>query len=153
LTVESSTQRKYAIKQSYFIEASPEQVFDALVNPELLVKWFLTKANFEPREGGNYFFEWMVGYSLAGTVKKFEKNKLVSYTFGSGGIGNASSVSFELFPKGIGTILRLHNDGVEDIKSLENFAGRWGYYLTNLKSVLKTGVDLRSEDEWKVDQE
>jgi uncharacterized protein YndB with AHSA1/START domain len=132
------------LKQTFFLQAPPSRVFKALTEQELLLKWFLTKAKLEPRAGGEYRFEWNSGYSLKGRISRYRKNKSLAYTFGS----EDDIVSFELSRRGRGTLLSLR-DGLTDNDSLASRAGHWAYYLTNLKSVLENGKDLRSELDWE----
>jgi uncharacterized protein YndB with AHSA1/START domain len=132
------------LEQAFFFEAPTNRVFEALTEPELLLGWFLTKANLEPKVGGEYRFEWNSGYSLKGRISKFRKNKSLAYTFGS----EDDIVTFELSRRRKGTLLTLR-DGLTDSDSLASRAGHWAYYLTNLKSVLENGKDLRSKLDWE----
>jgi hypothetical protein len=43
------------------------------------------------------------------------------------------------------SVLRLRHTGFTDPGHLAECSSRWGYYLTDLKSVLDHGADLRSE--------
>jgi uncharacterized protein YndB with AHSA1/START domain len=128
------------LEQAFFFEAPASRVFQALTEPELLLKWFLTRAEFEPRVNGEYNFEWKSGYALKGRISRYRKNKSLAYTFGS----EDDIVSFELSRRRKGTLLTLR-DRPTDADSLASRAGHWAYYLTNLKSVLENGKDLRSE--------
>jgi uncharacterized protein YndB with AHSA1/START domain len=132
------------LEQAFFLEAPTSRVFRALTEPGLLLKWFLSRAEFEPRKGGQYDFEWNNGYALKGKVSRYRKDKSLAYTFGS----EDDIVSFELSRRGKGTLLTLR-DGLTDGDSLASRAGRWAYYLMNLKSVLENGKDLRSKLDWE----
>src|SRR5690242_18346337 len=61
------------IEQSYYLNAPTETVFEALTEPKMLVKWFLAKAHVDPREGGDYDFDWLGGYHYSGKIMRFEK--------------------------------------------------------------------------------
>jgi uncharacterized protein YndB with AHSA1/START domain len=132
---------QFVVEQSYFLEAPPKKVFQALTHPNMLVRWFLAKAEVELQDGGEYRFEWMNGYQQAGRVKRVEKNKSIAYHFGS----ENAVAAFELNKKGGGTLLRLRHDGIEDVEMFGSVSGGWGYYLANLKSVLDHETDLRSK--------
>jgi uncharacterized protein YndB with AHSA1/START domain len=137
---QSSRIGQLAIEQSYYVDAPRERVFQALTEPKMLVKWFLTSAYVDPREGGDYDFDWLNGYHYSGRIMRFEKNETVSYSW-----GRETRATFELTRKGRGTLLKLHHDGFADPEPLGMAASNWGYFLTNLKSVLKNGTDLRSK--------
>ena len=140
--------KSFTIEQAYYFDAPPERVFDALTNPDELVKWFLSKARVESKKGGSYTFDWMGGYHMTGSVKGFEKNKAVSYSWHDklprGGLAETLA-SFEVRKEGDGTLLQLRHTGFTDPEHFAECSSRWGYYLTNMKSVLDHGADLRSE--------
>jgi uncharacterized protein YndB with AHSA1/START domain len=117
---------------------------DMVIVVSLVVGSVLTRAEFEPKEGGEYNFEWKNGYALKGRISRYRKNRALAYTFGS----DDDIVSFELSRRGNGTLLTLQ-DGLTDTDSLASRAGHWAYYLMNLKSVLENGKDLRSELDWE----
>ena len=132
------------IEQSYYLEAPPESVFQALIDAKILVKWFLSKDYVDPKEGGDYDFDWLVGYHYAGKVTRFEENKAVSYSWAQG-----TTASFEIVKKGHGTLLKLKHGRFEDPEPFGTASSRWGYYLTNMKSVIEHQTDLRSKNDWK----
>lgn len=39
-------------------------MFQAVADPKILVKWFLSKAKLDPEEGGSYSFDWIGGYHM-----------------------------------------------------------------------------------------
>jgi hypothetical protein len=60
-----------------------------------------------------------------------------------------TSVLFTVEKKGTGgTILKLRHSGFEDAEHFAECSSRWAYYLTNLKSVLDWGTDVRSKYDW-----
>ena len=141
----------FVIEQSYYFQVPPERVFEALTDPSVLVQWFLSKAKVDTRKGGSYSFDWIGGYHMKGTVEGFEKNKAVSYSWHDklehGEIANTVA-SFEVSKKGDGTLLHLRHTGFTDPEHFAECSSRWGYYLTNMKSVLDHGQDLRSKYDW-----
>ena len=140
--------KSFVIEQSYYFEAPLKKVFQALTDPKMLVKWFLSKATVVPRKGGSYSFDWIGGYHMTGNVKRFEMNKAVSFSWSdklkSGEWANTRA-TFKVAKKGHGTLLKLRHTGFEDPEHFAECSSRWGYYLTNMKSVLDHGTDLRSE--------
>jgi uncharacterized protein YndB with AHSA1/START domain len=144
--------KSYIAKQSYYFgKSQPEIVFQALTEPKMLVKWFLSKAKLEPRKGGICSFDWLGEYHITDKVKKFEKNKAVSFASAdrlkNGKIAKTTA-SFEVAKKGKGTLLKLRHTGFKYPEHFADCSSRWAYYLTNMKSVLEQGVDLRSKYDW-----
>ena len=88
---------------------------------------------------------------MMGKVKEFEMNRSVSFSWSdklkSGKLAR-TTVSFKVAKKRQGTSLKLHHTGFEDSEHFAECSSRWGYYLTNMKSVLDHGTDLRSEYDW-----
>jgi uncharacterized protein YndB with AHSA1/START domain len=141
----------FTIEQSYYFKASSKKVFQAITDPEILVKWFLSKAKVVPKEGGTYSFEWMGGYHMTGMIKQFEPHKTVSYSWHdkiSNGEMVETTASFQVAKKGRGSLLKLHHSGFTNAEHYAECSSRWAYYLTNLKSVLDWGTDVRSKYDW-----
>lgn len=140
--------KPFVIEQSYYFDAPTERVFDALTDPDMLVKWFLSKSKLESKPGGRYSFDWIGGYHMTGTVQAFVKNKAVSYSWHDklpDGKMAETLASFDVRREGRGTLLQLRHTGFNDPEHFAECSSRWGYYLTNMKSVLDHGADLRSE--------
>lgn len=141
----------FTIEQSYYFDVPPTKVFQAMTDPKILVKWFLSKAKVVPKEGGTYSFDWIGGYHMTGRVKRFETNKAVSYSWHDempGGEMAETTASFQVAKKGHGTLLKLRHSGFTDPEHFAECSSRWAYYLTNMKSVLDGGDDLRSKYDW-----
>lgn len=85
---------------------------------------------------------------MVGKVEAYEESKSVSYSWHDkldGGRIADTTASFDVSEKGDGTLLRLRHTGFTDPEHFAECSSRWGYFLTNMKSVLDHGVDLRSE--------
>jgi len=139
------------IEQFYYFEASPKKVFKALTTPKGLTKWFLSGAKIKAKEGGDYSFDWLGGYHMKGKVKKIEKNSVVSFSWHDkldSGEMTESTVIFKVAKRGKGTLLRVTHTGFHDPVHYAECASRWAYYLTNMKSALDHGIDLRSKYDW-----
>lgn len=144
--------KQLVIEQKYFFETTPEVVFKALTEPKQLAKWFLSKATIDARRGGDYTFTWAGGYKHSGKVMKCVRNKTLVLSwpdqFESGKV-YATQAAFTLGKKGHGTLLKLKHSGFKKGDDWVSLYGAiqsgWAYFLTNLKSVLAQGVDLRSK--------
>ena len=139
------------LKQGLFIQAPPDKVFRALIEPRLLKKWFLESATLSPRTGGNYTFTWHGDYNHSGKVLNYAKDKTLSLSWPAylkGKHLGTTRATFRLKPKDNGTVLELAHSGFKSGNQWVEFYGAvcsgWAYFLTNLKSVLQHGRDLRS---------
>ena len=92
---------------------------------------------------------------MAGRVKRVAAGREVAYAWrdniGKGKKAKAVA-EFKVSKKGGGSMLKLNHGGFGDSKSWVELYGAiqsgWAYYLTNLKSVIQNGKDLRSEYDW-----
>ncbi len=145
------TQKRLVIEQQYYFDSSPEIVYRALTDPKQLVKWFLASAKIRPKEGASYTFTWEDGYRHTGTVKKAVENRslVLSWPDDLKGKKYLTQASFALSRKGKGTLLSLKHTGFREgddwIWLFGAIQSGWAYFLTNLKSVLSQGTDLRSK--------
>ena len=143
--------RSYVARQSYYFDTSPTKVFAALTDPRFLVKWFLSDASLEPRKGGTFTFDWIGGYHMVGRVLAFDRGKAVSFEW-TDRLPNRREAktlaAFRVRRKGRSTLLELRHSGFKVPEHFAECASRWAYYLTNLKSVLDHGRDLRSRLDW-----
>ncbi len=129
------------IEQTFFMKAPPSRVFAALTDSKELVNWFAAKASVDDVEGGRFSFVFKNGFVWEGKLSDFKVNKSVSFPWIEG------TVSFSLLKKKNGTLLKLRSGGFETVDVMSQSSGGWSYYLTNLKSVLEHGTDLRSKED------
>jgi uncharacterized protein YndB with AHSA1/START domain len=92
------------IRRSY--SADPEDVWDALTDPDRLVRWFLPISG-DLREGGRYRFEGNAG----GEIVRCDRPREIGLTWEFG--GGSSDVRLRLTPQGDEeTVLELTHSGV-----------------------------------------
>lgn len=107
-------------KQPIFVEktydASPAEIWTALTDKNEMKSWYFDLAEFKAEPG--FKFEFTGGPSpekqylhLCEIVEAIPEKKL-SYTWRYDGYVGNSLVSFELFPKGNKTLLRLTHEGL-----------------------------------------
>ena len=141
-------------EQTVSINASPETIFRALTSAAELQKWFPTRAQSDPRAGGQLTFSWdFADASQNGTQNSrfvdFVPNNKVSYTWDVGQTdAKPTLVTFLITPKGAETEVSLAHTGfgpgAEGEKLHDYHAGPWSFYMVNLKTYLETGVDNRA---------
>ncbi len=129
------------------IDASPKKVFQAWTDDNIVPRWFTVKAEMEPKKKGGIYWEWLGGDKLETKTIDYVRNKKFVFPFGSKG----EQVAITIVPDGNGSICELRQTKMKtDPKSRINMhmgcKQGWTFFLTNLKSYLEHGVDLRSHD-------
>jgi uncharacterized protein YndB with AHSA1/START domain len=143
------------------IKADIHQIYNFWTTQDGLEKWFLKKAEFKKTEKSlrdrnsqiqkNDTYEWSwYGYSddsvERGTVLETNGKDFLKFIFGKAGI-----VNVYIKTEQTGNIVELEQSEMQvDEKSKINFhlscSKGWVFYLTNLKSVLEGGLDMRNKD-------
>jgi uncharacterized protein YndB with AHSA1/START domain len=144
------------------INANMEQIYDAWTKPALLEKWFLCKARFIPkdeerrepdehiRKNDTYHWRWF-GFSKdvseKGIVMEANGTDLLQFTF-----SGDTLVTVILKTEEAENIVELWQENIPKTEvakvdyHLYCMMG-WTFYLTNLKSFLEGGIDLRNKNE------
>ncbi len=133
-------------KSSITVQATPEQVWEALTNP-VMVKQYLFGTDMETdwKEGSpiTYSGVWEgKPYQDKGTVLKVVPNKLIETSYWSAAFGpdtpeNRKKVSYEITPEGEQTKLTIRQDNNSDEKSKEASEGNWSMVLDSLKKLVE----------------
>jgi len=135
------------VSKTIHIHASPSNVWDGLVNPEIIKEWLF---------GTNVISDWKVGspilftgtwqgteYRDKGTILKFEQEKVFQYNYWSGFSGlqdipeNYSVITFELNPDNAGTNLSLTQSNFATETMFEHSDKNWGVVLELMKSIFE----------------
>ena len=133
-TTETTVERELAI------DASPETVWEFLVDPEKLASWFGSQAGLDPRPGGQYRVDGIGGHLASGEFVELDPPRRLVHTFGwesEGGQENsvppgASTIEFELEPSGAGTLLKFRHYGLPGSEAAASHAHGWDHYLSRL---------------------
>jgi uncharacterized protein YndB with AHSA1/START domain len=90
-TKDEPQEQNLEIRKTIVIEASPEIVFKAIIEPEEIIQWLPDQAILEPKVGGRVRIialkeihpEWKLERDIImeGTIKEFVPNKKLSYTW------------------------------------------------------------------------
>jgi len=139
------------IELTFSYAAPPVKVFAALTEADQLARWFVQGAVTAPRKGGVFRLTWGA-YTMRGRVRSIDPPRKVVLDWVDrfeDGREVVTKARFDLQKKGKGTLLTITHSGFKDGKrSIALFGGirsGWAYYLTNLRSVLDHGTDLRTE--------
>jgi len=146
--VESTTER-IAVTRELVIDASPETVWEFLVDPEKIVRWKGVNAVLEPHAGGSYRVEVLPRNVAVGEVLEFDPPRRLVHTWGwEGGPlpPGSTTVEYELVPEGSGTRLRFTHRDLPSRESADSHLQGWDHYLPRLAAAA-SGDDPGS-DPW-----
>ena len=148
------------------VNCTVAEAYRMWATPAGLESWFLRKATFNSpqgaerkpeellEEGDTYHWVWY-GYpdsvKETGTVLKCNQKDQFTFTFSLG-----CPVSISIYQEAGETIVQLVESDLpsDEGTRLQHFVGDskgWIFYLTNLKSILEGGLDLRNRKEELVD--
>ena len=150
------------IVSEIYINAPPDRVFQALVDPEQVVKWWGQKGIYqctefagEVRAGGSWHSAG-VGpdgsrFEVKGEYLEVDRPRVLSTTWLSSWTGEKQTVvRWELSPSQSGTVVRIRHSGfAAHPELLENYRG-WPRMLGWLQSYVDTGetVESRKAASW-----
>jgi uncharacterized protein YndB with AHSA1/START domain len=142
------------IEQTFYYALPPNRVFAALTEPKALAGWFVEKADVTLEKGATFRLTWPGGYTMTGRVRSVRPPSRLGLSWidqFEGGKVFETEVRFDLRRRGKGTLLTVSHRGFKKGKRWVALYGSiqsgWAYYLTNLRSVLEHGVDLRSSQD------
>lgn len=147
---EASSRESRTVNHQYFIRAPPEQTFDAISNPAMIVKWLSDRAELSLQTGGRYLLGWTDGPTHSGTIVEFEPGKSLAMEWEWPGISLQGTVfRLRVEAKDEGSLLIVEHSGFPKREEWADLYGGaewgWTYFVMNLKSILETGRDLRSK--------
>ena len=76
-----TTSESTAVERELGIDASPEAVWEFLVDPEKATRWMGEKATFEPRPGGLYRVEVIPGNTAVGEFVELDRPRRLVFTW------------------------------------------------------------------------
>src|SRR6478609_9322607 len=133
------------------IHAGIEQVWHALIEPEMISKYLFgtkTTTTWEPGTPITFSGEWEgKSYNDKGIIKAFEENRRLQYTYWSSMSGiedkpeNYFLVTFELEAKNGGTLLTITQDNIKDEATRSHSESNWQLVLGTLKKVCEIRKD------------
>jgi len=147
--VESTTER-LAVTRELLIDASPETVWEFLVDPEKIVRWKGMNAVLQLWAGGAYRVEVLPKNVAVGEVVECDPPRRLVHTWGWEGDDNvppgSTTVEYELVPDGSGTRLLFTHRDLPSKESAESHTQGWDHYLPRL-SAAASGDDP-GRDPW-----
>lgn len=130
------------------LNAPVEKVWKAITDRNDMKQWYFDIASFEPEVGYEFEFEGKnedgkIFHHLCKIIEVVPGRKL-KYSWRYKGAEGISFVTFELFPEGNKTRIKLTHEGLESFPnhpdfSRENFVGGWTYLIgTSIKDFVET---------------
>jgi uncharacterized protein YndB with AHSA1/START domain len=119
-------------------EATPEELWSALTEPERLTRWLANVAELELRPGGRFLLVWQEdGQQTDGTVLDLEPGRVLElgWTYPD---EPESAVRFELRADGDGTVLVLDHRGLPP-RAIAGYGAGWHSHLDSLDAHLAGG--------------
>lgn len=138
----------FVIERTY--EAPVEKVWKAITDKDQMKQWYFDLAAFKPEVG--FEFQFMAGednkqYLHVCKITEVVAGRKLTYSWRYDGYEGNSFVTFELFPEGDKTRLRLTHDGLETFPASnpdfakKNFAMGWTEIIgTSLKEFVEKSV-------------
>jgi uncharacterized protein YndB with AHSA1/START domain len=141
------TAEQTSVTREVRIAASPETVWEFLVDPEKIQRWKAVGATFDPRPGGAYRIEVVPGRVAVGELVELDPPHRLVYTWGwePGPEGpnpvppGGSTVEYVLVPDGDGTLLQLTHRDLPNAEACESHAQGWDHFLERLVIVAPGG--------------
>ena len=143
-----------SVEREIAIAASPETVWEFLVDPDKATRWMGMTASFDPRPGGEYLGAVIPGHTASGEFVELDPPRRLVYTWGwePGEDGpnpvppGSSTIEIELVPAGDGTTLRFRHYDLPNAEAAESHAHGWDHYLERLEIAARGGD--AGEDPW-----
>ena len=151
----SSDLEQIVFQREVQIAASPETVWEFLVDPEKLARWKGRLAEtFDAAPGGAYRIEVVPGHVASGEFVELDPPRRIVYTWGwepdadgpNAVPPGASTIEIELVPDAGGTKLLFTHRDLPTRESADSHAVGWIHYLERL--AIAAGGDDPGPDPW-----
>jgi uncharacterized protein YndB with AHSA1/START domain len=149
-----ATTETTTVERTISIAASPETVWEFLVDPKKLARWMGTDVELDPRPGGVYRNVVLPGHIARGEFVELDAPHRLVFTWGWERSGDeppavpagSSTIEVELTSEGKGTSVRFLHRDLPSAEAVESHAHGWDHYLSRLEAVAGGGDP--GEDPW-----
>jgi uncharacterized protein YndB with AHSA1/START domain len=148
--MDAATTDTTVYERTLTIDASPETVWEFLVDPEKLMRWKGINADLDPRPGGVFRCEVIPGHTARGEYVELDAPNRLVFTWGwDGNEGvppGSSTIEIELATDGEGTSLRFVHKDLPNAEAVASHGHGWDHYLPRLE--IAAGGGDPGEDPW-----
>jgi uncharacterized protein YndB with AHSA1/START domain len=145
-----ATTETTTVEREFAIAASPETVWEFLVDPEKLMRWKGISVDLDPQPGGIYRCEVIPGHTARGEFVELDRPNRLVFTWGWDGNDGvppgSSTIEIELATDGEGTSLRFVHKDLPSAEAVSSHKHGWDHYLPRLE-LAAAGRDPGA-DEW-----
>ena len=144
----AKTAEQVVIERELMIAASPETVWDFLVDPEKQKRWMGQDVTSDLRPGGAYRIEIIPTHIVRGEFVEIDPPRRLVYTWGweprpdgeaSPVTPGSSTVVIELVPDGDGTRLHFTHRDLPSSEAADSHGHGWDHYLPRLTTAAEGG--------------
>lgn len=126
------------IRCDQFLTHSPDEVWRALTEPDLLARWWAA-GDIKPVVGHRFTLDMGKWGQQPCEVVAVQPGELISYTFGADSLD--TTITWRVVPEGIGTRLFLEHSGFDPDSPLgrqayDGMSAGWPHVLTRIDSIL-----------------
>jgi uncharacterized protein YndB with AHSA1/START domain len=118
-------------RDSVFIAAKPERVFEYFTRPEAVVTWMGGRAELDPRPGGEFRL-YISGVPVVGRYVEVDPPRRVVITWGRGGSAafppGASTLEVTIGAQADGSLVQIVHRGLPEKEAAKHAVG-WAHYL------------------------
>jgi uncharacterized protein YndB with AHSA1/START domain len=148
--MDAATTDTTVYERTLTIDASPETVWEFLVDPDKLMRWKGISADLDPRPGGVYRCEVIPGHTARGEFVELDPPHRLVFSWGwdgqEGVPPGSSMIEIELATDGEGTSLRFVHKDLPSAEAVASHAHGWDHYLPRLE--IAAGGGDPGEDLW-----
>jgi uncharacterized protein YndB with AHSA1/START domain len=141
------TEDKIKAKVQMGILKPVSEVFEAIVDPEKMSKYFISSSTGMMESGKNLTWTWPdFDGEIQIKVGKIEKDKIVSFEWGGSGNNCVVVISLEAKGENKTLVIVTESDWPADYKGAKQCMGQvegWTNFLCCLKAYLEYGINLR----------
>jgi len=141
------TEDKIKAKVQIGILKTVSEVFEAIVDPEKMSKYFISSSTGMMESGKNLTWTWPdFDGEIQIKVGKIEKDKIVSFEWGGSGNNCVVVISLEAKSENKTLVIVTESDWPADYKGAKQCMGQvegWTNFLCCLKAYLEYGINLR----------
>lgn len=113
------------VRREIVLPATPDEVWDALTDPDRLAEWFANDVELDPRPGGEGVFRWEDGDERRAVIEVVEEARRLTFDWGEPE-GELSTVDFTLEEVPAGTRLTVVETAPAALSACH---GEWAWAL------------------------